>query len=93
MQPYQTVIITAGTSTTGLAAIRLAKKVNARAIATTRTSKKKDVLLQAGADYVSDRSFPVVIDQEFQGIDKLPDALQLMASNQASGKIVVTVEL
>jgi len=45
LQPYQTVLITAGTSTTGLAAIAIAKKVGAKIIATTRTSKKRDTLL------------------------------------------------
>jgi NADPH:quinone reductase-like Zn-dependent oxidoreductase len=52
LQPYQTVLITAGTSTTGLAAIAIAKKIGAKIIATTRTSKKREVLLAAGADAV-----------------------------------------
>lgn len=52
LQPYQTVLITAATSTTGLAAIAMAKKIGATAIATTRTSKKRDALFDAGADYV-----------------------------------------
>ena len=198
LQPYQTVLITAGTSTTGLAAIAMAKKIGAKVIATTRTSKKRDRLLKAGADNViateeedlvtrvmeitnnqgadvvydavagalseklvqatrirghwivyglldtenlgifpwlsmairsvqfhgfykvfdftgnrhlgllgneeafarakefiagglSDGSFPVVIDREFQGIESLPDAMRLMASNQASGKIIVNI--
>lgn len=52
LQPYQTVLITAGTSTTGLAAIAMAKKIGATVIATTRTSKKRDALINAGADYV-----------------------------------------
>ena len=198
LQPYQTVLLTAGTSTTGLAAIAMAKKIGAKIIATTRTSKKRDKLLEAGADNViateeedlvarvmdvtsnqgadvvydavagalseklvqatrirghwivyglldtddpgtfpwlsmairsvqfhgfykvfdftgnrhlgllgneeafarakqfiagglSDGSFPVVIDREFEGIESLPDAMELMASNQASGKIIVNV--
>lgn len=52
LQPYQTVLITAGTSTTGLAAIAMAKKIGAKIIATTRTSKKRNILLEAGADFV-----------------------------------------
>lgn len=52
LQPYQAVVVSAATSTTGLAAIRLAKKLNAVVIATTRTSKKKAVLEAAGADHV-----------------------------------------
>lgn len=198
LQPYQTVLITAATSTTGLAAIAMAKKIGAKVIATTRTSKKRDKLLKAGADDViateeedlvarvmditssqgvdvvydavagalseklvqatkirghwivyglldtenlgifpwllmatrsvqfhgfykvfdftgnrqlgllgneeafarakqfiagglSDGSFPVVIGREFQGIESLPDAMRLMESNQASGKIIVNV--
>lgn len=197
LQPYQTVLITAGTSTTGLAAIAMAKKINAKIIATTRTSKKRDALLQAGADAViateeedlvarvmklthnqgadaiydavagalseklaqaakvgghwivyglldtenpgtfpwlpaitrslhfygfqvfeftgnshlglpgnevafarakafiaaglADGSFPLTIDKEFQGVESLPEAMRYMASNQATGKIVVTI--
>lgn len=198
LQPYQTVLITAGTSTTGLAAIAMAKKIGAKIIATTRTSKKRNVLLEAGADDViateeedlvarvmeltsdrgadviydavagalseklaqavkirghwivygfldtdnlgspfpwwtatirslhfyvykvfdftgnrnlgltgdeaafarakafiavglADGSFPLTIDREFQGLESLPDALNYMASNQAAGKIVVTL--
>lgn len=52
LQSYQTVVITAGTSTTGLAAIYMAKKIGAKIIATTRTHQKKDVLFKAGADHV-----------------------------------------
>ncbi len=52
LQAYQTVLITAATSTTGLAAISMAKKIGAKIVATTRTSKKRDILLDAGADYV-----------------------------------------
>lgn len=197
LQPYQTVLITAGTSTTGLAAIAMAKKMGAKIIATTRTSKKRNVLLEAGADEViateeedlvarvmditngrgadviydavagalseqlaqavkirghwivyglldqenlpafpwmsafirsfhfhvykvfdftgnrnlgllgdeeayarakqfiaaglADGSFPLTIDREFQEVESLPDALRYMASNQAAGKIVVTL--
>ena len=197
LQPYQTVLITAGTSTTGLAAIAMAKKIGAKIIATTRTSKKRETLLKAGADVViateeedlvarvmelthnqgadviydavagalseklvqaakiqghwivygfldtdnlgtfpwwsatsrsiqfrlykvfdftgnrnlglpgddaafnrakafigaglADGSFPITIDREFQGLETLPEAMRYMASNQAAGKIVVTV--
>jgi NADPH:quinone reductase-like Zn-dependent oxidoreductase len=200
LQPYQTVLITAASSTTGLAAIAMAKKIGATIIATTRTSKKRALLLEAGAHHViateeedlvarvmditggqgtdaiydavagglseklaqavkicghwiayglldqnqtqtpvpfpwltaiirgfqlsvyqvfnftgnhnlgmlsdeaafvrarqfitgglSDGSFPVNIDREFQGLESLPDALRYMESNQAAGKIVVTI--
>ena len=46
------VIITAASSSVGYSAIQLAKAAGAIAIATTRTSKKKQKLLDAGADYV-----------------------------------------
>lgn len=52
LQPYQTVLVTAATSTTGQAAIPLIHRAGAKVIATTRTGKKKDVLLRAGADHV-----------------------------------------
>lgn len=52
LKPYQTVLVTAGTSTTGLAAIPLIHKAGATVIATTRTSKKREALQKAGADYV-----------------------------------------
>ena len=197
LQRYQTVLITAGTSTTGLAAMAIAKKVGAKIIATTRTSKKRDILLKAGADDViateeedliarvmeftggqgadvvydavagalseklvqatrirghwivyglldaenlktfpwlpivirsvqfhgykvfdftgnhhlglvrdeeafarakefisqglADGSLPIIIDREFQGLEKLPEAMQYMLSNLAAGKIVITI--
>lgn len=50
--PYQTVLVTAAASTTGLAAIPLVHKAGAKVIATTRASKKRDALLRAGADHV-----------------------------------------
>ncbi|MEM8830907.1 MAG: zinc-dependent alcohol dehydrogenase family protein [Cyanobacteria bacterium P01_G01_bin.19] len=46
------VIITAASSSVGYSAIQIAKAAGAIAIATTRTSKKKQKLLDAGADYV-----------------------------------------
>lgn len=196
LQPYQTVLLTAASSSTGMAAIAIAKKMGATIIATTRTSKKRDLLALAGAHHViateeedlvervmeithsqgvdviydcvagalseklaqsvkirghwivygvldltpvpfpfwlafirslhfytykvfdftgnrnlglpgdevafarakqfiagglSDGALPVLIDREFKGLESLPDALRYMESNQAAGKIVVTV--
>jgi NADPH:quinone reductase-like Zn-dependent oxidoreductase len=48
----QTVLATAASSSTGLAAIQIAKAVGARVIATTRTSAKPAALREAGADVV-----------------------------------------
>ena len=46
------VLITAASSSVGLAAIEIAKAEGAKSIATTRSSKKKQELLELGADYV-----------------------------------------
>lgn len=46
------VIVTAASSSVGLAAIQIAKIVGATAIATTRTRAKRDALLAFGADHV-----------------------------------------
>ncbi len=46
------VIITAASSSVGLAAIQIVKAEGGTAIATTRTSAKKEELLQLGADFV-----------------------------------------
>ncbi|MGF1466423.1 MAG: zinc-dependent alcohol dehydrogenase family protein [Sandaracinaceae bacterium] len=48
----ETVLISAASSSVGLAAIELAKHVGARAVATTRGPAKRDRLLEAGADRV-----------------------------------------
>lgn len=47
-----TVVITAASSSTGIAAIELAKAAGAKVIATTRTSRKRATLKEAGADAV-----------------------------------------
>ena len=52
MKAGDNVIITAASSSVGYSAIQLVKAAGAIAIATTRTSKKKQKLLDAGADYV-----------------------------------------
>jgi NADPH:quinone reductase-like Zn-dependent oxidoreductase len=46
------VIVTAASSSVGLAAIQIARKVGATVIATTRTSAKRQALLDAGAHHV-----------------------------------------
>jgi NADPH:quinone reductase-like Zn-dependent oxidoreductase len=50
--PGDFVLITAASSSVGLAAIQITKAQGAVAIATTRTSSKKQQLLQLGADHV-----------------------------------------
>ena len=58
MKEGDAVLITAASSSVGLAAIQIAKSVGAKAIATTRGPEKKPFLLEAGADHV------IVTDQE-----------------------------
>jgi len=58
LQKDQAVLITAASSSVGLAAIQIAKSVGAVAIATTRGRGKKAYLLEAGADHV------IVTDEE-----------------------------
>ena len=48
----QTILITAGSGGTGIAAIQIAKRLGAEIITTTRSSAKKQALLDAGADRV-----------------------------------------
>jgi len=48
----QTALITAASSSTGLAAIQVAREVGATPVALTRTSAKKTALLEAGAAHV-----------------------------------------
>jgi NADPH:quinone reductase len=52
MEPDQFVVITAASSSMGMAAIQLAKALGTRCIALTRSEGKRSRLLQAGADYV-----------------------------------------
>ena len=52
LKPFTTLLLTAATSTTGLAAISVAKAAGVRIIATTRSSKKAKILTDAGADAV-----------------------------------------
>lgn len=58
LKPEDYVLITAASSSVGYAAIQITKAAGAVAIATTRTSAKKQLLLDAGADYV------IVTDEE-----------------------------
>ena len=58
LQAGEFCLITAGSSSVGIAAVEIAKAQGAVAIATTRTAAKKDELLGFGADYV------IVTDEE-----------------------------
>ena len=61
------VVLTAATSSVGIAAIQIAKAEGATVIATTRTADKKDELIAAGADYV------VVTDEEKDIVSRIND--------------------
>ncbi len=52
IKPAHIILITAASSSVGLAAIQLVKSIGARAVATTRGPDKKAFLLEAGADHV-----------------------------------------
>ncbi|GJL61202.1 MAG: NADPH:quinone reductase [Nitrospirales bacterium] len=52
LNKHDTVLITAASSSVGLAAIQIVKAMGATAIAVTRGSDKKGFLLEAGADHV-----------------------------------------
>lgn len=52
LAPNDTVIVTAASSSVGIAAIQMAKMIGATVIATTRTSAKRDALRAAGAHHV-----------------------------------------
>jgi NADPH:quinone reductase-like Zn-dependent oxidoreductase len=58
LKKEDTVLITAASSSVGLAAIQIAKSVGATAVATTRGEDKKAFILDAGADHV------IVTDKE-----------------------------
>jgi NADPH:quinone reductase-like Zn-dependent oxidoreductase len=52
LQSYQSVVITAASSSMGIAAIQLAKALGAKCIAVTRSEEKRKRLITAGADHV-----------------------------------------
>ncbi len=76
----QSVLITAASSSVGIAAIQIVKDVGARAIATTRQSAKKEALLKAGADLVIVTAEEEIVDSvnrftEGSGVDIVFDAI------------------
>ncbi|OLT33240.1 NADPH:quinone reductase [Actinomadura sp. CNU-125] len=52
VRPGDTVVITAASSSVGLAAVQIANRIGATPVATTRTDAKRDALLRAGASEV-----------------------------------------
>ncbi|TKB89360.1 MAG: NADPH:quinone reductase [Nitrospira sp.] len=80
LQKGQTVLITAASSSVGLAAIQIAKATGATTIAVTRKAAKKTRLLEAGADHV------VVTDQE-----ELPARVAAVSDGQGANLIFDSV--
>jgi NADPH:quinone reductase-like Zn-dependent oxidoreductase len=52
LKPGQALLVTAASSANGLSALTIGRKLNAEIIAVTRSSSKRDMLLQAGAHHV-----------------------------------------
>lgn len=64
-----TVLVTAAASSAGLGAIEVARALGAKVIATTRTEKKRSILLEAGANEVA----LVGVDDLGEVIDRITD--------------------
>lgn len=80
LRPGQTVLITAASSSVGLATIEFARLLDATPIAVTRTSAKKKALLDAGAAYViasSEENLPEAVLRytDGKGADLIFDAV------------------
>ncbi len=98
LQKHQSVLITAASSSVGLAAIQMTKAVGALAIATTRGADKKQFLLDAGADHVivtNDEDLPesVMAMTAGKGANVMFDPiggsmLEPLANAAASGAII-----
>ncbi|MBX3134772.1 zinc-dependent alcohol dehydrogenase family protein [Candidatus Obscuribacterales bacterium] len=80
LQHGQFVVVTAGSSSVGLAAIQVIKDAGAISILTTRTAKKKQALLDAGADHV------IVTDDE-----KLSERVMQITNNKGADIIFDSV--
>lgn len=69
LQPGQSMLVRGGTSAVGLAMIKLAKAIGLKVTATTRQTKRFDLLKAAGADAaVQDKNGELQTDQSYDGI-------------------------
>ncbi|HWC21822.1 MAG TPA: zinc-dependent alcohol dehydrogenase family protein [Flexivirga sp.] len=80
MRPGDTVLITAASSSVGLAALQVARQIGAVPLATTRTSAKRELLLEAGAAavFASEEGDVAAAAREFTGgagVDIIMDAV------------------
>lgn len=96
----QSVLLTAATSSVGLAAITLAKNAGAQVIATTRNPNKKQALLDAGADIAVVTETESVVEQVLNvtaqmGVDIIFDPIagvmvqELMDALRPGGRYIV----
>jgi NADPH:quinone reductase-like Zn-dependent oxidoreductase len=70
IRPGQSVLITAASSSVGLAAIEVARLMGARPIAVTRTSAKRQILLDLGAAHViasAEEDLPAAVNTHTDG--------------------------
>jgi NADPH:quinone reductase-like Zn-dependent oxidoreductase len=98
LKEKMSILITAASSSVGLAAIQIAKFVGARVIATTRGGDKKAFLLDAGADHVivteeSDLGAQAKAITDGKGVDMIFDPvagpfLEILAGAAAPGAII-----
>jgi NADPH:quinone reductase len=98
LKEKMSILITAASSSVGLAAIQIARWVGARVIATTRGADKKTFLLNAGADHVivTEETDAVEQAREFtggKGVDMIFDPvagpfLEILAKAAAPGAMI-----
>jgi NADPH:quinone reductase-like Zn-dependent oxidoreductase len=100
LQPDQVVVITAASSSLGMAAIQLAKAFGAHCIAVTRSEGKRKRLIEVGADYVvvagaDDVSETVLEITEGEGADVIYDGVagpgleELVWATRRFGSVIV----
>ena len=100
VQPNQIVVVTAASSSMGMAAIQLVKALGARCIAVTRSDGKRRQLIQAGADHVlvagTDDVQELVLEiTEDEGADVIYDGVagpglqELVWATRRFGRVIV----
>jgi NADPH:quinone reductase-like Zn-dependent oxidoreductase len=104
LRRQQHVVISAASSSMGIAAIQMAKAVGAKSIAVTRSEEKKDALVEAGADHVivagsEDVQAAIIELTEGLGAEVIYDAVagpgleELIWATKRSGHVIVYGQL
>jgi NADPH:quinone reductase-like Zn-dependent oxidoreductase len=99
LQKEQHILITAASSSVGVAAIQIAKLIGAVAIATSRSDKKKESLIKHGADHVIVTDHDDISERVNQitsnsGVDLIfdpiggPGIYKLAEASKAGGRII-----